>query len=132
MHHASLQYRIISGRASNTEKEESTFNSLKTFTKHTSNHHPSNIILNALVRFQSCESNVSSLGISKLMMNSFDINTTIPSTSNEALNSTPSRSKVEELKPAFSSIKPNITSTPAPSLIFFVSAHMLTIVRDIS
>ena len=50
--HSALQYRIISGRASNTEKEESTFNTLKTLAKLTSNHHDDNIILNSLIRLQ--------------------------------------------------------------------------------
>ena len=44
--HSCQQYRIISGRSANTEKEEATFNSLKTFAKLTSNHHNDDILLN--------------------------------------------------------------------------------------
>ena len=44
-----------SGRSANTEKEESTFNTLKTFTNLTSNNHPQNIIFNSLVRLQANE-----------------------------------------------------------------------------
>ena len=46
------QYRVFSGRSANTEKEEATFNTLKTFTKLTSNHHIQNVIFNSLVRLQ--------------------------------------------------------------------------------
>ena len=45
----------MSGRTSNTEKEESTFNSNKIFTNLVSNHHSENIIVNALVRMQAKE-----------------------------------------------------------------------------
>ena len=38
--HSPQQYRVILGRTSNTESEEATFNSLKTFTNLTLNHHP--------------------------------------------------------------------------------------------
>ena len=48
--HAPDQYRILSGRSANTEKEESTFNFIKTNTKLTSNHHADNIITNTLIR----------------------------------------------------------------------------------
>ena len=50
--HSCEQYRVFSGRSANTEKEEATFNTLKTFTNLTSNHHPQNIIFNSLVRLQ--------------------------------------------------------------------------------
>ena len=43
---------MFSGRSSNTEKEEAVFNTLKKFTNLTSNHHPDNMIYNALVRIQ--------------------------------------------------------------------------------
>ena len=50
--HSAEQYRLFSGRSSNTEKEEAVFNTLKKFTNLTSNHHPDNMIYNALVRIQ--------------------------------------------------------------------------------
>ena len=50
--HAPLQYRIINGISSNTEKEERLFNVLKTVTKLTSNHHPDHVLYNSLVRLQ--------------------------------------------------------------------------------
>ena len=50
--HAPEQYRLFSARSANTEKEEATFNDFKTSTNLTSNHHPSNVILNAIVRAQ--------------------------------------------------------------------------------
>ena len=53
--HSSEQYRIISGRAINTESEEVTFNSLKMFTNLTSNHHSDHVVVNALVRTQAKE-----------------------------------------------------------------------------
>ena len=46
---------MFSGRSANTEKEEATFNTLKTFTKLTSNHHIQNVIFNSLVRLQAKE-----------------------------------------------------------------------------
>ena len=49
------QYRVTSRRTSNTESEEATYNSLKTFTNLTSNHHPDHIVLNALIRTQAKE-----------------------------------------------------------------------------
>ena len=51
--HSCQQYRIISGRLANTEKEKATFNSLKAFAKLPSNHHNDNILLNSLTRLQS-------------------------------------------------------------------------------
>ena len=50
--HSGEQYRIFSGRTSNTEKEEAIFQTLKKFTNLTSNHHPENVIYNALIRTQ--------------------------------------------------------------------------------
>ena len=50
--HASEQYRLFSGRCFNTEKEEATFNKLKISTNLTSNHHPDNVITNAIIRLQ--------------------------------------------------------------------------------
>jgi len=47
--HSPQQYRIISGRSSNTEKEEANFSIIKKATNLTSNHHPDNIILNAIL-----------------------------------------------------------------------------------
>ena len=46
------QYRLISGRTANTEKEEATFNFLKNVTNLTSNHHSDNILTNSIIRFQ--------------------------------------------------------------------------------
>ena len=48
--HAPEQHRIVSGRTSNTEKEKATFNSIKVATNLASNHHPNNIIPNALIQ----------------------------------------------------------------------------------
>ena len=45
--HSPEQYRILSGRLANTEKEEATFNFIKKATKLTANHHPANVIANA-------------------------------------------------------------------------------------
>ena len=50
--HSPFRHRQLS---SNTEKEESTFNSMKMFTNLGSNHHSENIIVNALVRIQAKE-----------------------------------------------------------------------------
>ena len=55
MCHTSVIYRIISGKAVNTEQEERFFNSLKTITNSTSNYHPDHIILNNLIRLQEGE-----------------------------------------------------------------------------
>ena len=52
MCHSPDQLRIVSGRASNTEKEEATFNTIKTDTKLASNHHSDNVIINAMIRIQ--------------------------------------------------------------------------------
>ena len=50
--HSPQQLPVISGPSSNTEDEERTLNFLKTITKSTSNHHPENVLLNAMVRIQ--------------------------------------------------------------------------------
>ena len=50
--HAPEKHRIVSGRTSNTEKEEATFNSIKLATNFASNHHLNKIITNALIRLQ--------------------------------------------------------------------------------
>ena len=50
--HAAIQYRFISGRASNTEQEESVFQFLKKVSNNTSNHFPDRVILNSLIRLQ--------------------------------------------------------------------------------
>ena len=61
--HVAEQYRLFSGLSTNTEKEEATFNKIRVFTNHTSNHHPENLILNAAIRLNqksiSKESNLS-------------------------------------------------------------------------
>ena len=53
--HSPEQYRLISGRSSNTEKEEAQFNALKTFTNLASNHHPENVIFNSTIRLHAKE-----------------------------------------------------------------------------
>ena len=53
--HAPIQFRLFSGRTSNTEKEEATFSCLKRFTKNASNHHPDNVITNSFIRHQARE-----------------------------------------------------------------------------
>ena len=50
--HAAEQYKLFSGRSTNTEKEEATFNKIKFYTNLTSDHHPENVILNAVIRLQ--------------------------------------------------------------------------------
>ena len=50
--HSAEQYRLFSGRTTNTEKEEAMFNPLKTYTKLTSNHQPDNVISNSIIRVQ--------------------------------------------------------------------------------
>ena len=50
--HAPEQYGLFSGGISNTKKEEATFKSIKLFTNLTSNHHPNNILINALIRLE--------------------------------------------------------------------------------
>ena len=50
--HSGKQYCIFSGRTSNTQREEGIFQTLKKFTNLTSNHHPENVIYNALIRIQ--------------------------------------------------------------------------------
>ena len=54
--HAPTQYRILSGRAANTEKEEVFFTNITTDTKLTSNYHPENLVTNAIVRAQARKS----------------------------------------------------------------------------
>ena len=53
--HSALQYRIVSGPTANSEKEEATFNSLKTFTNITSSHHSDQVVTNALIQTQAKE-----------------------------------------------------------------------------
>ena len=50
--HAPDQLRIVSGRSANAEKEDAIFHSIKTDSKQASNHHPDNILTNALIRLQ--------------------------------------------------------------------------------
>ena len=50
MTYAREQYRIVSGRSTNSEREEALFTSMKNSTNHTSNHHHNNIISNILIR----------------------------------------------------------------------------------
>ena len=49
--HAPMLLRMASGKSTNAEEEERTFNSLKTITTSTSNFHPDHVILNA-IRYQ--------------------------------------------------------------------------------
>ena len=53
--HVPQQHRIVSGRTSNTKKEEATFNSIKVATSLASNHHPNKAIVNVLIRLQAKE-----------------------------------------------------------------------------
>lgn len=53
--HAPLQLRIISGRSSNAEEEERTFNTVKSITNTTSNYRPAHIISNIFIRLQAEE-----------------------------------------------------------------------------
>lgn len=55
MRHPAEQSHLYPGHSTNTEKNEATFNTLKTFTNLTSNHHTENIIFNAIVRMQAKE-----------------------------------------------------------------------------
>ena len=55
MKHAGLQYRIVSGRSANTEKEEAMFTSIKTDTKLTSNFHSDQLVSNIIIRLQARE-----------------------------------------------------------------------------
>ena len=50
--HCPQQFRIISGRSSNTEQEERTFNFLKNVSSSTSNHDPNHVIKNSIIRMQ--------------------------------------------------------------------------------
>ena len=43
------QYKLFSGRSTNTKKEEATLNKIKVYTNLTTNHHPENLILNAVI-----------------------------------------------------------------------------------
>ena len=52
MKHAGLQYRIVSGRSANTEKEETMFTSIKTDTKLTSNFHSDQLVSNIIILWQ--------------------------------------------------------------------------------
>ena len=52
MKHSPQQYRIFSGRLANTEKEEATFNFIKKATNLASNHHPANVIANAMIKME--------------------------------------------------------------------------------
>ena len=70
--HSSEQYRLFSGRATNTEKEEATFSPLKTFTKLTSNHQPDNVISNAIIRLQATQ--LLNTGNSDVQLNDSKIN----------------------------------------------------------
>ena len=47
--HATDQYRLFSGKSTNTEKEEAFFTGIKTDTKITSNYQPENLITNVTI-----------------------------------------------------------------------------------
>ena len=55
MKHAGLQYRIVSGRSANTEKEEVMFTSIKTDTKLTSNFHSDQLVSKIIIRLKARE-----------------------------------------------------------------------------
>ena len=50
--HSPEQYRILSGRLANTEKEQGTFHFIKVVINLSSNHHPSNFTANSIIRMQ--------------------------------------------------------------------------------
>ena len=50
--HSPEQYKIFSGRLTNTEKEEANFSFIKKTTNGASNHHPANVIANAMIRME--------------------------------------------------------------------------------
>ena len=50
--HASIMYRIISGKAANAEQEERVFHTLKNITNTTSNQLPEHVLLNNMIRMQ--------------------------------------------------------------------------------
>ena len=52
MTHARKEYRIVSGRFVNSEREEALFTSMKNNTNKTSNHHANNVISNISIRHQ--------------------------------------------------------------------------------
>ena len=52
MKHAGLQYRIVSGRSVNTEKEEAMITSIETDTKLTSNFHSDQLVSNIIIQLQ--------------------------------------------------------------------------------
>ena len=66
--HAPTQYRILSGRAANTEKEEAFFTGIETDNKLISNYHPENLVTNATVHAQVRKSFSSS---AKLLTNAY-------------------------------------------------------------
>ena len=53
--HARHQYRMISNRTANTEKEKSMFTTVKNNTNLSSTHHPDNITSNVIIRHQAKE-----------------------------------------------------------------------------
>jgi len=50
--HALQQYRLMPLTSANTEDEERAFNFLKEISKHTSNHHADNVLLNSFIKLQ--------------------------------------------------------------------------------
>ena len=50
--HAAEKYRLFSGHSTSKEKEEATFNKIKVYKNLTTNHHPENLILNAVIQSQ--------------------------------------------------------------------------------
>ena len=52
MKHAGLQYRVVSGRSVNTEKEEAMITSIKTDNKLTSNFHSDQLVSNIIIQLQ--------------------------------------------------------------------------------
>ena len=52
MKHSPEQYRLFPGRLANTDKDEATFNFIKKATNLASNHHPANVIANAMIRME--------------------------------------------------------------------------------
>lgn len=63
--HAAQQYRIMSLPSANTEDEERSFNTLKTTSASSSNHHGDNVLLNAFIRLQVKNEVVKEAGLKK-------------------------------------------------------------------
>ena len=50
--HAPIMYKIVSGKAANSEVEDRVFQILKKISSTTSNHHPGHVLINNMIRLQ--------------------------------------------------------------------------------